>query len=154
MSYYGYIDQFQVANHKCTPCLKHHTYFLTLFDINYDLQMCKCLIDDQCHHLLCVRTCFTEVYEYCFTSLSVQSWQYRDKRKPEAGTMPYSYFEWLQEFFIVHNTIGNTVHSMPLNSLEQCICTTRMTNICPDTSAPVDTNEPSGPATLLKCAKS
>ena len=34
-------------------------------------------------------------YEYCFTSLSAQSWQYRDRRKPEAETMPYSYFEWL-----------------------------------------------------------
>ena len=33
------------------------------------------------------------LYEYCFTSLSAQSWQYRDRRKPEAGTMPYSYFE-------------------------------------------------------------
>ena len=31
-------------------------------------------------------------YEYCFTSPSAQSWQYRDRRKPEAGTMPYSYF--------------------------------------------------------------
>ena len=46
--------------------------------------------------------------------------------------MPYSYFEWLQGFFIVHNTIGSTVHSMPLNSLEHCICTTTMTNILPD----------------------
>ena len=26
--------------------------------------------------------------EYCFTSLSAQSWQYRDRRKPEVGTMP------------------------------------------------------------------
>ena len=33
------------------------------------------------------------VSEYCFTSLSAQSWQYRDRRKPEAGTIPYSYFE-------------------------------------------------------------
>ena len=33
------------------------------------------------------------IYEYCFTSLSAQSWQYRDRRKPEVGTMPYSYFE-------------------------------------------------------------
>ena len=33
------------------------------------------------------------IYEYCFTSLSAQSWQYRDRRKPEAGTTPYSYFE-------------------------------------------------------------
>ena len=33
--------------------------------------------------------------EFCFTLLSAQSWLYRDRRKPEAGTMPYSYFEWL-----------------------------------------------------------
>ena len=32
------------------------------------------------------------IYEYCFTSLSAQSWQYRDRRKPEAGTIPYSFF--------------------------------------------------------------
>ena len=31
------------------------------------------------------------VSEYCFTSLSAQSWQYRDKRKPVPGIMPYSY---------------------------------------------------------------
>ena len=61
----------------------------------------------------------------------VQSWQYRDRRKPKA-TMPYSYFEWLQGFFIVHSIIGSTVHSMPLNSLEHCICTITMTNIRPD----------------------
>ena len=70
--------------------------------------------------------------EYCLTSLSVQSWQYRDRRKPEAGTMPYSYFEWLQGFFIVHSTTGSTIHSRPLNSLEHCICTTTTTNIRPD----------------------
>ena len=28
---------------------------------------------------------------------------------------------------MVHNTIGSTVHSMPLNSFEHCICTTTMT---------------------------
>ena len=61
--------------------------------------------------------------------ISAQWWQYQDRRKPEAGTMPYSYFEWLQGFFIVHSTVGSTVHSMPLNSLEHCICTTTMTNI-------------------------
>ena len=72
------------------------------------------------------------IYEYCYTSLSAQSWQYRERRKPEAETMPYSYFEWLQGFFIVHSTIGSTAHSMPLNSLEHCICTTTMTNIPPD----------------------
>ena len=46
--------------------------------------------------------------------------------KPEAGTMPYSYF------FIVHITIGSNVHSRPLNSLEHCICTTTVINIRPD----------------------
>ena len=30
-------------------------------------------------------------------SLSAQSWQYRDKRKPKAGTMPISYFECLSD---------------------------------------------------------
>ena len=39
------------------------------------------------------------------SSLSAQSWQYRDRRKPEAGNMPYSYFG----FFVVHSTIGSTV---------------------------------------------
>ena len=70
--------------------------------------------------------------EYCFTSLSAQPWQYHDRRKPGAGTMPCSYFEWHQGFFIVHSAIGSTVHSMPLNSLEHCICTTTITNIRPD----------------------
>ena len=45
--------------------------------------------------------------------------QYRDKRKPEARTMPYSFFQWLQVFFLVHITIDSTVQSMHLNSLEQ-----------------------------------
>ena len=31
--------------------------------------------------------------EYCFTSLSAQSWQYNGRKKPEAGTMPDSYVE-------------------------------------------------------------
>ena len=31
------------------------------------------------------------IYEYCSTSFSAESWQYRDRRKPEAGIMPYSY---------------------------------------------------------------
>ena len=30
--------------------------------------------------------------------------EYCDKRKPEAGTMSYSYRMWLQEFLIVHST--------------------------------------------------
>ena len=29
--------------------------------------------------------------EYCFTSLSAQSLQFRDRRKPEVGTLPYSF---------------------------------------------------------------
>ena len=41
--------------------------------------------------------------------------------------MPYSYFESLQGFFIVHSIIGSTVHSILLNSLEHCICTTTNT---------------------------
>ena len=62
--------------------------------------------------------------EYCFTSLYALSWQYRDRRRTEAGTMPYSYFEWLQGFIIVHSIIGSTVHSRPLNSLYMhCKCT-------------------------------
>ena len=63
---------------------------------------------------------WTSWSEYCFTSLSAQSWQYRDRRKPEAGTTPYSYFEWLQGFFIVHSTIGSTVHFMPLWTSWKC----------------------------------
>ena len=77
---------------------------------------------------------YFSIYEYCFTSLSAQSWQYRNRRKPEDETMPYSYFEWLQGFFIEHSrpTIGSTIHSRPLDSLKHCICTTTMTNIRPD----------------------
>ena len=40
-----------------------------------------------------------ECCEYCITSLSVQSWQHRDRRKPESGTMPYSYFALLFLFW-------------------------------------------------------
>ena len=58
--------------------------------------------------------------------------QYRDRRRPEAGTMAYSYFEWFQGFFIVHSTIDSTVNSMHLNSFGHCICTSTMTNIRPD----------------------
>ena len=42
------------------------------------------------------------------------------RRASGAGTMFYSYSEWLQGFFIVHNTIGSNAHSRPLNSLEHC----------------------------------
>ena len=46
--------------------------------------------------------------------------------------MPYSYFELLQGFFIVHSTICSTVLSRSMNSLEHCICATTMINIRPD----------------------
>ena len=55
--------------------------------------------------------------------------QYCGRRNPEAGTMPYSYFERLQGLFIVHSTMNSTVHSMSLNRLEHCIRTTTMANI-------------------------
>ena len=59
---------------------------------------------------------------YIYTIYSAQSWQYRDRRKPKAGTtMPYSYLKRLQVFFIVHSATGSTVHSMALNSLKHCI---------------------------------
>ena len=73
------------------------------------------------------------VSEYYFTSLSAHSWQYRDRRRPEAGTMPY--FFWINDFkgsfIIVHSTMDITAHSGSSNSLEHCICTTPMTNIRP-----------------------
>ena len=62
---------------------------------------------------------------YYFTSLSAQSWQYRDKRSPK---------------------------SRPLNSLEHCICTASMTNIwLGRDSNPYlhGSNEPSGPACCM-----
>ena len=34
-----------------------------------------------------------------------------------------------QGLFVVHSTMDSTVHSIPLNSLEHCICITAMTNI-------------------------
>ena len=52
--------------------------------------------------------------------------------KSELCPTPLHYFEWLQGYIIVHGIIGSTVHSMPLNSLEHCICTTIMQNIRPD----------------------
>ena len=59
-----------------------------------------------------------------------------DRKNHEAGTMSYSYFEWLQGFSCtLHSTMGNIVHLWPLNSLEHYICTTTMTNIRPDRDA-------------------
>ena len=71
------------------------------------------------------------VSEYCFTSLSAQSWQYRDRRSPKQGLCPTLISHDFKGFFIVHSAIGSTVHSRLLNSLDHCICTTTMTNILP-----------------------
>ena len=44
-----------------------------------------------CEYELSTKRAWTfGVSEYCFTSLSAQSWQYRDRRTPEVGCMPYS----------------------------------------------------------------
>ena len=85
-----------------------------------------------CHWRIGAGHNVTWVSEYCFTLLSAESWQYCDRRKPESGTMPYSYFEWLQGFFIVYSSIGSNIHSRLLNSLEHCKCTTTMPNIQAD----------------------
>ena len=66
------------------------------------------------------------LYEYCFTSLSAQSWQYRDRRKPEAGTMPYSYFEWLRWFCRIyplsHNYMkGRLCYTITKSLFRYCI---------------------------------
>ena len=55
-------------------------------------------------------------------------------RQKEVRSRDYALllFRMIQGFFIVHSTIDSTVHSMPFNSLEHCICTTMMTNIRPD----------------------
>ena len=68
---------------------------------------------------------------------SAQLWQYRDRRKPETGTMPYS-CRMPSRFFILHNKINSTAHSRHLNSWEHWICTVSMTSIRPDrNSSPV-----------------
>ena len=63
------------------------------------------------------------VGEYCFT-MSAQSWSYRDRRKPEVGTIHPTLIEWLEEFFIVYSigpTIEGTTHSRLLHSLEHVL---------------------------------
>ena len=51
---------------------------------------------------------------------------------PKPGLCPTLNSSELQGFFIVHSTIGSTVHSMSLDILEYCICTATKTNIRPD----------------------
>ena len=68
-----------------------------LFVWNYDniAFYHECTLDDQFKQLTGCCLPWNEyiLYEYCFMSLSAQSWQYRDRRKSKAGTMPYSHFE-------------------------------------------------------------
>ena len=124
--------------------------------------MCPVNLLMRTHHIgsscIICQYCESTVSEYCFTSLSAQSWQYRDRRKPEAGTMPYSYFEWLQGLdfdFIKHSTIDSTVHAF-----EQFgALYTHNHGLDPGTSrlepgtsrlqGQVDTNEPSGTVSWL-----
>ena len=51
---------------------------------------------------------------------------------PKPGQCPTLISNDFKRFFIVHSTIGSTVHTRHLSSLEHCICTTTMTNIRPD----------------------
>ena len=55
--------------------------------------------------------------EYCFTSLSAQSWQYLDKRNPEVRTILYSYRMTLRVLYSTQYH-SDTAHSRPFNSLE------------------------------------
>ena len=83
---------------------------------------------------------------------------YGDRRKPEARTMPYFYFEWLQSFF--YSAQYHRQHCT-LHAFEQ-FRALYMNNhdgkyparsgLEPGTSrlqTPVDTNEPSGPAQTM-----
>ena len=81
------------------------------------------------------------VSEYFSTSLSAHHGNIAKEESPKPGlcsTLTSNDFKVFSLstlstiFFIVYNTIGNTVHSMPLNSLEHGICTATMTNIRPD----------------------
>ena len=97
--------------------------------------------------------------EYCFTPLSAQSWQYRDRRKPEAGTtcMPHFFRMTSRVLCSVYSAQYHRQHCT-LHAFEQ-FGALYMHNYDdnyplqagfePSISklqAPFDTNEPSGPA--------
>ena len=67
--------------------------------------------------------------EYCFMSLSAKSWQYRDRRKPEVGTILYSYRMTSRVlYYAQYHRQHCTLHSFEqLGALY--ICTTSMTHI-------------------------
>ena len=54
------------------------------------------------------------------------------KIRPKPRLCPTLISSNFKGFLIMHSTIGSTVHSRPLKSLEHCICTTTMTIIWPD----------------------
>ena len=58
------------------------------------------------------------VSEYCFTSLSARSWQYRDRRKPEVGILLDFFFNKLQWFFIIVPSSAHRQHCT-LHAFEQ-----------------------------------
>ena len=62
--------------------------------------------------------------------------------KSEAGTMPHSYFEWLQGFFIVHSTMDctATLHFMYMhNHDDKYLAGPGFESDTPRLQAPVDT---------------
>ena len=64
----------------------------------------------------------------CFT-FAAQSWQHRDRKESGLHT---TLNKSLQGFFIVHSAIDRFAHAIQRSGLEQCTCTTLMTNIRPD----------------------
>ena len=82
-----------------------------------------CIINIHTAHNICIYSSAKPEYIYIYICMYILIYvafcpfgQYRDRRKPEAGTKSYSYFELLQGFFIVHSIIDSTLHSMPLNN--------------------------------------
>ena len=61
---------------------------------------------------------FYKCFVFAGTSLSAQSWQDRDRRKPEAGTSMYSYRMTSMVLYNAQYHIDGTAHFRPLNSLE------------------------------------
>ena len=59
------------------------------------------------------------VSEYCSTSPSAQSWQYRDRRKHEVGTMPYSYLMTARVLYQFIYSAQNHRHNCTLQFFEQ-----------------------------------
>ena len=83
---------------------------LSFIEVVYILQCCWYLINTS------IISSSLVVTEHCFTSLSAQSWQYRDCSKPEVGTMLYFY--WMTSMVLYSDsTIDSTAHSRPLNSM-------------------------------------